>query len=85
MAKPLTSFDQVIQALGGLKAVAALTDVTPAAVCHWRSRGGRFPARTHDRIDAELARKGATAARHLWDFDPPRTYDDDDKRAAKRA
>lgn len=85
MTRRLTSFDHVIQALGGLKAVAALLRVTPAAVCHWRARTGRFPARTHARIDAELARMGATAPRDLFDFDPPRTYDDEPKRADKRA
>jgi DNA-binding transcriptional regulator YdaS (Cro superfamily) len=85
MTRLLTSFDHVIQTLGGLKAAAALLGVTPAAVCHWRARTGRFPARTHARIDAELARKGATAPRELFDFDPPRSYDDEPKRAAKRA
>jgi hypothetical protein len=85
MPRLLTSFDHVIQTLGGLKAAAALLRCTPAAVCHWRTRTGRFPARTHPRIDAELARKGATATRDLFDFDPPRTYDDEPKRAAKRA
>jgi DNA-binding transcriptional regulator YdaS (Cro superfamily) len=85
MTKPLTTFEHVIQALGGLKAVAALTGVTPAAVCHWRARTGRFPARTMERIQAELMCRGAVAARDMFDFDPPRTYDDDDKRAAKRA
>jgi len=82
------TFDGVVDALGGLKAVAALTGVTPAAVCKWRARdGARFPARTHPRIDAELAQLGVTAPRHLWNFDPPRTYEDDqpDKRAGKRA
>jgi DNA-binding transcriptional regulator YdaS (Cro superfamily) len=77
------TFDGVLDVLGGLKAAAALTGVTPAGVCKWRTQnGGRFPARTHPRIEAELARKGATAPRHLWDFDPPREYDEP-KRAAK--
>lgn len=86
MTRLLTSFDHVIEALGGLKGAAELLGVTPAGVCHWRARTGRFPARTHPRIAAELARKGATASRDLFDFDPPRIYEDDpDKRAAKRA
>ena len=80
------TFDGVLDALGGLKAVAALIGVTSGAVIKWRTRdGGRFPARTLERIQAELARKGATAPRDLWDFDPPRQYDDEPKRAAKRA
>lgn len=84
MTRLLTSFDQAIEALGGLKAAAALTGVTPAAVCHWRARTGRFPARTMERIQAELMVRGAVAARCLWDFDPPKTFDDEPKRA-KRA
>jgi hypothetical protein len=79
------TFDGVLDALGGLKAVAALAGITPAGVCKWRTQnGGRFPARSFDRIQAELARKNATAPRHLWDFDPPREYDDEPRRA-KRA
>jgi hypothetical protein len=80
------TFDGVLDALGGLKAVATLTGVTPGAVIKWRTRdGARFPARMHVLIDAELARIGAVAKRDLFDFDPPRTYDDTDKRASKRA
>jgi len=76
------TFDGVIDALGGLKAVAELTGVTPAAVCKWRTQNrSRFPARTFDQVEAELARVGAFAPRHLWDFDPPRNYDDDPERA----
>jgi hypothetical protein len=77
------TFDAVVDVLGGIKAIAALTAVTPAAVCHWRSRSGRFPARTHERIQAELSRRSVSASRELWDFDPPRSYDDPDKRLAK--
>jgi hypothetical protein len=78
------TFDGILDALGGLKAVAKLQGVEQSTVREWR-RAGRFPARTMERIAAELARKGATAPRDLFDFDPPRTYDDEPKRAAKRA
>jgi DNA-binding transcriptional regulator YdaS (Cro superfamily) len=76
------TFDGVVDALGGNKAVAALLGVTQPMVSYWR-RAGRFPARSSQRIDAELARKGATALRHLYDFDPPREYDEPTR--AKRA
>jgi hypothetical protein len=80
------TFDGVLDAIGGLKAVATLTGVTPGAVIKWRTRdGARFPARMYERINAELASVGAVAKRDLFDFDPPRTYDDTDKRASKRA
>ena len=77
------TFEGVLDLVGGRKAVAVLMGVTPTAVTHWR-RTGRFPARTHERVQAELARKDATAVRSLFDFDPPRTYENDEpKRAAK--
>lgn len=79
------TLDGIVDVLGGNKAAAVLLGVTPPMMTYWR-RAGRFPARSMERIQAELARKGATAPRDLWDFDPPRTYDDEpDKRAAKRA
>jgi hypothetical protein len=83
--RKIYTFDGVVDALGGLKATAELTGVSLAAVCKWRTRdGARFPARTHPRIETELARKNWMAPRHLWNFDPPRQYDDEPKRA-KRA
>jgi len=83
MTRYLTSFDQVLAAVGGFAALAQLTGETRSAASRWR-KVGRFPGRFMLRIEAELARRGAVAAVHLWDFDPPRTYEDD-KRATKRA
>jgi hypothetical protein len=77
------TLDGVVDGLGGNKAAAELLEVTPPMVSHWR-KAGRFPARSMERIQAELARKDATAVRGLFDFDPPREYDDEPKRA-KRA
>jgi len=81
--RTLSTFEAVVCELGGGTKTARLLDVTPPMVCHWRKRGGRFPARTMERIHAELARKGKTAARSLFDFDPPREYDDEPKRATR--
>lgn len=78
------TFDGIVDALGGNKAAAVLLEVTPPMMSYWR-RAGRFPARSLERIQAELARKGATAVRGLFDFDPPREYDDPDKRRVKSA
>jgi len=77
------TIDGIVDVLGGNKAAAALLGVVPSMMTYWR-RAGRFPARSLERIQAELARKGATAVRELFDFDPPREYDDEPKRA-KRA
>jgi len=77
------TLDGVVDGLGGNKAAADLLGVTLPMMTYWR-RAGRFPARSMERIQAELARKGATAVRDLFDFDPPREYDDEPTRA-KRA
>lgn len=75
------TFDGIVDSVGGNKAAAELLEVTPSMMSHWR-RAGRFPARSMERIQAELARRDATAVRTLFDFDPPREYDET---RAKRA
>ena len=77
------TFDGIVDGVGGNKAAAELLEVTPPMMSHWR-KAGRFPARSMERIQVELARKDATAVRALFDFDPPRQYDDEPTRA-KRA
>ena len=83
--RTLSTFDAVVCELGGIKQVARLANVTSGAVCHWRTRGGRFPAKLMERIQAELMVRGAIAARCLWDFDPPRVFANDEPKRAKRA
>ena len=78
------TLDGIVDCLGGNKAAAALLAVTPSMMSRWR-RAGRFPARSMERIQAELARNDATAVRALFDFDPPRQHDDDEPKRAKRA
>jgi hypothetical protein len=78
------TLDGIVDSLGGNRAAAELLEVTPSMMSRWR-QAGRFPARSHERIQAELARKDATAVRSLFDFDPPRTYEDDEPKRAKRA
>jgi len=78
------TFDGIVDSIGGNKAAADLLEVTPSMMSRWR-KAGRFPSRSMERIQAELARKDATAVHALFDFDPPREYDDEPKRAAKRA
>jgi len=77
------TFDGIVDGVGGNKAAAELLEVTPSMMSRWR-RVGRFPARSMERIQVELARKDATAVRALFDFDPPRQHDDEPTRA-KRA
>ena len=78
------TLDGIVDGLGGNQAAARLLEVTPSMMTRWR-KAGRFPARKMERIQAELARKDATAVRSLFDFDPPKEYRDDEPKRAKRA
>ena len=75
------TLDGIVDGLGGNKAAADLLEVTPSMITRWR-KAGQFPARKMEVIQAELARKGATAVRTLFDFDPPREYDDEPRNCA---
>jgi hypothetical protein len=61
----LTSTAAVIDALGGNRAVAELTEGTPSAVSNWR-RFKTFPARFHIIMQGALHEKGHTAPSSLW-------------------
>ncbi len=56
----------VIAALGGLRSVAELTGRSYVTASSWQSRIGKFPARTHSLLIAELFRRGHTAPASLW-------------------
>lgn len=57
---------EVVDALGGLKAVADLTGVDPGTVSAWQTRIGSFPARTYLVLTAALEERGKTAPAGLW-------------------
>lgn len=57
--------DEVIDALGGTRAVARLLLGKEAAVSNWRA-AGHFPSNTYLAIQRELAKIGATAPDFLW-------------------
>lgn len=61
---------QVIEALGGIAAVAALTGRTYNAACNW---GGfdTFPANTYVAMTAALSERGLTAPPSLWGMVEP--------------
>jgi hypothetical protein len=65
----LQTFDQVLNAVGGFRALAELCGVTPPLTYVWR-RNGRLPAYTYDQVDRELALRGITVARSLFDWGP---------------
>jgi hypothetical protein len=65
--RTLNSISEVIEALGGVKAVAELTGRTgsPSAVPNWRARNS-FPTDTYAVMKAALRAKGASAPGELW-------------------
>jgi hypothetical protein len=72
MLKRLTTFEQVIDELGGVTAVARLTRRTAPAVCNWRKTRRRFPTTLYFVMQGALKVKGAQAERRLWGFVEPR-------------
>jgi DNA-binding transcriptional regulator YdaS (Cro superfamily) len=58
----LNTVDEVVEALGGTAAVAALTGVTAPAVSNWRERGA-IPSEYFLRIGEALRGDG-------WDVEP---------------
>ena len=70
MRKPLTAED-VIRALGGGKAVAALLDIDPRAVYQWKLAG--IPGKFYLALSAELERRGiAVPPQVLGQIVPPK-------------
>jgi hypothetical protein len=61
----LDSAADVIDALGGVRAVADLTGSTYRAVHNWK-QNGRFPAKTFLVLDAALLERKARARADLW-------------------
>ena len=64
-----TNVSEVIEKLGGNKAVAALTRRTIAAVSNWKA-AGYFSAATYLVMAAELDRLGHEAPPELWRIEP---------------
>lgn len=61
----LTTAAAVIDALGGLKAVAKLTNRTVQNVWNWK-QADKFPARHFLTMQAALHMRGHTASALLW-------------------
>ncbi len=65
VANQLTKAADVIDALGGVAAVADLTETSYRAAHNWKARN-RFPAKLHLVMDNKLAAKGLYASASLW-------------------
>jgi len=65
----LKTFDQVVNALGGKAEVGALcNNQNIAAVCNWKRRRSRFPAKYFVVMQDELNARGYSAPHKLWGF-----------------
>lgn len=74
MLRQLETIDEIVEVLGGRKALIALTgrNVRSASQFVWNWRHcGTFPADTYDAIIDALALRGCTAPRGLWRWSRP--------------
>ena len=65
----LDSAAAVFEALGGVAAVAAITDATYRQAWNWKDKD-KFPARTYLPLCNALAARGKTAPASLWGMAP---------------
>ncbi|MBR0753470.1 hypothetical protein JQ604_14880 [Bradyrhizobium jicamae] len=66
--RTLTTFNEVVEALGGPVALGKLTGQTCAAVCNWRRYRGLFPPKYWPCMSEALAEVGCSAPLSLWGF-----------------
>lgn len=64
----LMTFDEVVEALGGVGEVGKITNRSTSAVCNWRRKKRLFPTALYFTMQAALVERGYAAPRHLWGF-----------------
>jgi hypothetical protein len=65
----LNTFDEVVDALGGKAELGLLcNNQDVAAVCNWKRRRSRFPAKYFVVMQDELNARGYSAPHELWGF-----------------
>jgi len=64
----LTDFEDVIDVLGGVVAIAKLTGRSASAVCNWRNNGERFPASFFPLLQSALQEQKCLASKKLFTF-----------------
>jgi hypothetical protein len=66
--RPLWTFDAVLDAIGGPKALSRLTGQSTAAIHNWRRLRSRYPAKYYFAMKCALADRGFYAPISLWGF-----------------
>jgi len=66
----LTTTVEVMEVLGGVRAVAALTSRKPGAAWNWK-KFSTFPSDTYVVMQEELAKLGHSAPPSLWGMSVP--------------
>jgi hypothetical protein len=64
--KKLRTVDQVVNVLGGLPKVCAMTGANLKQAWHWSGRAEKFPAQYHEVMTRALRRRGYEAPARLW-------------------
>lgn len=68
--RPLSTVNEVINALGDNAGAAEITKRGITAVCNWRA-ANRLPARSYLVITEALKDRGFSAPPSLWEMDEP--------------
>ena len=68
MTRQITKTADLIDVLGGTKAICDLLNVGQQAVSHWRVHD-RLPAHTYPVIQTELMKRGLSADLSVWRWD----------------
>ncbi|KRR21313.1 hypothetical protein CQ14_06600 [Bradyrhizobium lablabi] len=64
--KTISNVAEIVEVLGGIERVAALTEAKDPAVWNWVYAFEAFPANTYFVLIEALKQRGYTAPPHLW-------------------
>jgi hypothetical protein len=66
--KTLSTYNDVLEKLGGPSEVGKICDQNPNAACTWRKARGKFPSKYYFVMIEALRDRGYWADRSLWGF-----------------
>jgi len=80
----ISTVENAVEALGGIAAVAEMTNSSPSAVYNWRA-ADKFPADTYLLVQSELRARGLVAPDNLWPMRQSASQDDDKTKRIRTA